>query len=169
MADGLNKVYIMGNLGQDPELRVTQSGQSVMTMSVACTESYLDRNRVRQEKTEWVRCVVWGKRADALSKFLRKGAKVFVEGKLSTSSWEDREGIKRYRTEVVAHNVILGGGAKARNAPDDPDRRRPNRRDHYDDKQPPPDRSAPSSGGGGYDDQDYGSGGGGGVDDDIPF
>ncbi len=163
MADGLNKVFILGNLGQDPELRVTQGGNAVMTMSVACSETYLDRNRVRQEKTEWVRCVVWGRRAEALAKFLKKGAKVFVEGSLQTTSWDDREtGAKRYKTEVVAKNVILGGGAKARRAPNDPQDRRPSRRDHYDNN----DDSQ-----GDNDDQDYGGGGGfnGGGDDDIPF
>src|SRR5882672_12343674 len=108
MADGLNKVYCLGNLGQDPELRVTQGGQSLLTLSVGCNESYLDKNRVRQEKVEWIRCVIWGKRAEALSKFLSKGARVLVEGKLQTRSYEDREGNKRYSTEVVAHNVILG-------------------------------------------------------------
>jgi single-strand DNA-binding protein len=163
MADGLNKVYIMGNLGQDPELRVTQSGQSVMTMSVACSESYLDKNRVRQEKTEWIRCVVWGKRAEALSKFLRKGAKIFVEGKLSTTSWEDREGIKRYKTEVVVSNVILGGSNNPRSKPNDPERARPNRREHHEDKGD----GGGGGGGGGYDDQDYGHAGG--DEDDLPF
>lgn len=157
MADGLNRAYLLGNLGADPELRVTSGGNSVMTMNIACTETYLDRNRVRQEKTEWVRVVVWGRRAEGLAKFLRKGAKVMIEGKLQTTSWEDREGIKRYRTEVVAHNVILGGGAKARSTPKDPADRRPSRRDDKDDD---------SDRGGGYDaPEDFSSGG----DDDIPF
>jgi single-strand DNA-binding protein len=159
MADGLNLVYAMGHLGQDPELRVTQSGQSVMTLNIACNESWLDKNRVRQEKVEWVRCVIWGRRAEALSKFLRKGDKIFIEGKLQTSSWEDREGIKRYKTEVVAKNVILGGSNNPRNKPKDPQHRRPSRRD---------DDEPQGGGGGGYDDSDYGSSGGG-YDDEIPF
>lgn len=163
MADGLNKVMVMGNLGADPELRVTQGGDSVLTLSVGCNESYLDRNRVRQETVEWVRCVIWGKRAEALAKFLRKGTQVFVEGSLKTSSYEDREGIKRYTTQVRVKNIIVGGSNKPRNQPDDPERRRPNRRDHHDD-------NSGGGGGGGYDDQDYGSGSsGGGYDDEIPF
>lgn len=165
MADGLNKVYCMGNLGDDPILRATSSGSSVMTLSVGCNDSWLDKNRVRQERVEWIRVVVWGKRAEALAKFLRKGAKVFVEGRMQTTSYEDREGVKRYKTEVVAENIILGGSNKPRNQKDDPERRRPNRRDE-DDEQHPPDRSAPSSGGGG---DDGGSGFNGGGDDDIPF
>lgn len=166
MADGVNYCMVGGNLGSDPELRVTQSGTSVMTMSIGCNSSYLDRNRVRQEKVEWVRVVVFGKRAEGLAKFLRKGAKVFVEGELSTSSWEDREGIKRYKTEVIARNVLLGGSNKPRNQQDDPERRRPNRRDEEDDV--PADRSAPVNGGGGGDgsgyDEKYPP-----ADDDIPF
>jgi len=157
MADGLNLVYVMGNLGQDAELRVTSGGNAKMTLNVASNESYLDKNHVRQEKVEWIRCVVWGRRAEALSKFLKKGDRVFIEGKLSTSSWEDREGVKRYMTEVVAKNIILGGSNKPRNQKDDPERRRPNRRDEEDDAPPP-------NGGGGD-----GDGWGGGGDDDIPF
>ena len=160
MADGLNKFCVLGHLGQDPELRVTQSGQSVLTLSVGCNESWLDKNRVRQERCEWVRCVVWGKLADALAKFLRKGAMVFIEGKLQTNSYEDREGNKRYSTQVVAHNVILGGSNNPRSKPEDPERRRPSRRD--DEEEYPADRSAPVNGGGG-------GGFNGGGDDDIPF
>jgi len=157
---------IMGFLGQTPEIRVTQGGDSVLTLSVACNESYLDRNRVRQEKVEWVSCVVWGRRAEALAKFLRKGSQVFVEGSLSTSSWEDREGVKRYKTQVVCKNIIVGGSNKPRNQQDDPERRRPNRREHYDDDQS-------GGGGGSYDnggfDEPRGGGFGGDDDSDIPF
>jgi single-strand DNA-binding protein len=164
MANGLNRAYLLGNLGQDPELRVTQGGLTILTLSLACNESWLDKNRVRQERVEWVRVVVFGRRAEALAKFLKKGAKLFVEGSLKHSSYEDREGVKRYKTEVVAHNVILGGGAKARKAPTDPEHRRPGRDDHY------------GEGDGGAD-QNYNPGpglddGGGfnsGGDDDIPF
>lgn len=154
----------MGYLGSDPELRVTNGGQSVLKMSVACNESYLDRNRVRQERVEWVRVVIWGKRADALSKFMTKGMQVFVEGKLHTSSYDDREGNKRYSTEVVALNIIVGGSNRPRNQQRDPQERRPNRRD---DEEYSGGGHGGGGGGGGYDDQDYGSSGGG--DDDIPF
>lgn len=162
MADGLNLVMVLGYLGQDPELRVTQGGTAVMNMSVAVNSSWLDRNRVRQEKVEWIRCIIWGNRAEALSKFLRKGMQIYVEGALQTTSWEDREGIKRYKTEVVARNVILGGGAKARKPPSDPEERRPSRRDHYEDDK-----------GSGADHGHDGGGDPGGEwqsgDDDIPF
>ncbi len=160
MAEGLNRVLLLGNLGADPEFRVTSSGQQVLKMRLATSESYLDRNRVRQEKTEWHNVVVWGKRAEALSKFLAKGARLFVEGGLRTSSYEDRDGNKRYRTEIVASNIILagrgegGGGGGGRGVQSD-----------HEFAGPPP-QDAGGSGGGGYDDADYGPGGG---DDDIPF
>ncbi len=159
MADGLNSVYLLGNLGADPELRQTQSS-SVLSMRLACSQSYLDKNRVRQERTEWVSVVVWGRRAEALSKFMRKGDRVFIEGRLQTSNWEDRDGIKRYRTEVVAENVILGGSNNPRKKPEDPEHRRPSRRDDDDDN------------GANEMDTSNGAGGGGGFDDpdsDIPF
>lgn len=110
MADGLNRVMAIGNLGVDPELRMTQSGQALLKLRIACTESYLDRNRVRQERTEWMSVTIWGRRAEALNKILSKGTRIFVEGKLQTSSYDDRDGNKRYRTEVVATNIILCGG-----------------------------------------------------------
>ncbi|NRA32879.1 MAG: single-stranded DNA-binding protein [Polyangiaceae bacterium] len=111
MADGLNRVMLLGNLGADPELRVTGGGQSVLKMRLATSESYLDRNRTRQTKTEWHNVVVWGKRAEALGKFLAKGSRLFIEGGLRTSSYDDRDGNKRYRTEIVANNIILSGRA----------------------------------------------------------
>lgn len=163
MAEGLNRVFCMGNLGQDPELRVTQGGQSILTLRVACSETYLDRNRVRQERTEWIRCVIWGRRAEALSKFLRKGSRVTVEGSLRTSSYEDRDGNKRYSTEVVAKNIFVSGSNNPRNQQKDPERKGPSRRDDDDGGYP-----VGGGDGGGYDNQDYGSGGGYG-DDDIPF
>ena len=111
MSDGLNRVMLFGNLGADPELRVTSGGQAVLKLSVATNESYLDRNQVRQQRVEWHRVTVWGRRAEALAKFLRKGARVFVEGRLQTSSYE-KNGEKRYSTEIVAQNVILSGDAR---------------------------------------------------------
>ncbi len=161
MADGFNRVFCMGHLGQEPELRVTQGGQSVLTLSVGCNESWLDKNRVRQEKVEWIRCVVWGRRADALAKFLHKGALVTVEGKYSTNSYQDREGVKRYSTQVVVQNILVGGSNNPRGNSKrrDPEVERPNRRDEED-------SNAPAGGGGGYDGADYGSGN---TDDDLPF
>jgi len=157
MADGLNKVLLFGNLGADPELRVTPSGQSVLNLRMATTESYLDRNNTRQERTEWHSVAIWGKRAEALAKFLAKGDKVFIEGSIRTHSYE-KNGEKRYRTEIVAQNIILGGG-RGRGAGDRP---------------PPTDREAPSRGPAptsegaapAGDDFGYSSGA---SDDDIPF
>jgi single-strand DNA-binding protein len=109
MAEGLNRVMLLGNLGADPELRVTPGGQAVLKLRLATNETYLDRNNVRQERTEWHRVTVWGRRAEALGKFLQKGDSLFVEGRLQTSSYE-KNGEKRYSTEVVANNIILSGG-----------------------------------------------------------
>src|SRR5213075_2895824 len=111
MAEGLNRVMLLGNLGQDPELKVTQGGQAVLKLRLATTESYLDRNNARQERTEWHSVTLWGKRGEALSKFLTKGERIFVEGSLRTSSYE-KDGEKRYRTEVIANNIILAGRGK---------------------------------------------------------
>jgi len=82
----------------------------VLNMRIATTESYLDRNKVRQERTDWHNVVLWGKRGEALAKFLTKGSTVFIEGGLRTSTYDDKEGKKRYKTEVVATNLILAGG-----------------------------------------------------------
>ncbi len=106
--EGLNRVMLLGNLGADPELRFTQGGQSVMNLRIATTESYLDAQKVRQERTDWHNVVVWGKRGEALSKILTKGSTIFVEGRLSTTSY-DKNGEKRFKTEIVAQNVILTG------------------------------------------------------------
>ena len=110
MADGLNRVLLFGNLGADPELKMTSGGQAVLKLRLATSESYLDRNQQRQERTEWHSVVIWGKRGEALGKLLTKGSRVFIEGGLRTTSWETDGGEKRYRTEVVATNVILAGG-----------------------------------------------------------
>lgn len=160
MAEGLNRVMLLGNLGADPELRYTQSGQAVLNMRIATTESYLDRNKVRQERTDWHAVVLWGKRGEALAKFLTKGSTVFIEGGLRTSSYDDKEGQKRYKTEVHATNIILagrgrGGGADAGEPTGGGGGRRPSAAP-----------SAPPAGGGGDDvPPDDFSGG----NDDIPF
>lgn len=115
MAEGLNRVMLLGNLGADPELRFTQGGQAVLNIRVATTESYLDKDRVRKERTDWHNVVVWGKRGEALAKILGKGSSVFIEGALRTSSYDDRDGNKRYKTEIHATNVLLTG--RGRGAP----------------------------------------------------
>jgi single-strand DNA-binding protein len=119
MAEGLNRVMLLGNLGADPELRFTQGGQAVLNMRLATTESYLDKDKVRRERTDWHNVVVWGKRGEALAKILAKGSSLFVEGSLRTSSYDDREGNKRYKTEIVANNILLTGGRSRGGAPDE--------------------------------------------------
>ena len=121
MAEGLNRVMLLGNLGADPELRYTQGGQAVLNLRLATTESYLDKDRVRKERTDWHSVVVWGKRGEALAKILAKGSNLFIEGSLRTSSYDDRDGNKRYKTEIVANNVLLtggGGGGRGRSQDD---------------------------------------------------
>lgn len=101
----LNKVQIIGRLGSDPESKTLSNGQTVVNMSVATSEKWLDRDGQKQERTEWHRVVVYGKPAEAAAKYLSKGRLVYVEGKLQTRSWEDQGGVKRYSTEVVASGV----------------------------------------------------------------
>ena len=109
---GVNKVMIIGRLGQDPELRQTGSGQAVCTLNVATSENWTDKEGQRQERTEWHRIVIWGKQAENSAKYLAKGRQVFVEGKLQTRSWETPQGEKRYTTEIVANNIqFLSSGA----------------------------------------------------------
>jgi single-strand DNA-binding protein len=119
MAEGMNRVMLIGNLGADPELKVTPGGQAVLKLRLATNESWLDKNNVRQERVEWHRVTVWGRRGEALAKFLRKGDKLFIEGRIQTSSY-DKNGEKRYSTEIVATNVIMhnggGGGDGARSS-----------------------------------------------------
>ena len=111
MAEGLNRVLLLGNLGADPELRVTPGGQAVLKLRLATTESYLDRSNTRQERTEWHRITIWGKRGEALAKILTKGDRLFIEGRIQTSSYE-KNGEKRYSTDIIANNVILAGGGR---------------------------------------------------------
>lgn len=112
MSDGLNRVTLLGNLGADPELRYTQSGEAVLNIRMATTESYLDGEKVRKERTDWHNVTIWGKRAEALGKILVKGSSILVEGSLRTSSYEAQDGTKRYKTEVIARNVVLTGGRR---------------------------------------------------------
>lgn len=108
MSEGYNRVLLFGNLGADPELKMTQGGTSVLKLRMATTERYQDKSGVWQDRTDWHSVVVWGKRAESLHKILSKGSTIFVEGSLRTSSYE-KDGEKRYKTEVIAKSVILGG------------------------------------------------------------
>jgi len=154
MAEGLNRVMLLGNLGADPELRVTPGGQAVLKLRLATNETYLDRNNVRQERTEWHRVTIWGRRAEALGKILQKGDSLFVEGRLQTSSYE-KNGEKRYSTEVVATNVVLPGRGRGEGAREAGGAR--------------PSRDAAEAPADDFGDAGAGSPGGGGAEDDIPF
>lgn len=147
MARGVNKVILIGNLGQDPEVRYTQGGQAVAELRVATNEAWTDKQGQKQERTEWHRVVVWGKSAENCGKYLAKGRSVYVDGRLQTREWNDKEGNKRYTTEIVANDIqfLGGGGARAGGG------------------EPPPLGDEPPSGGG------RPAGGQSGPDDDIPF
>ena len=110
MAGGVNKVILIGNLGADPEVRFTPGGQAVANFRIATSESWQDKNGQKQERTEWHRIVVWGKLAELCGEYLSKGRQCFVEGRLQTREWTDKEGKKNYTTEVVAQNVQFLGG-----------------------------------------------------------
>ena len=108
----VNRVILLGNLGRDPELRYTQGGQAVANFSIATTERYSTKDGERQERTEWHNIVTWGRTAENCAQYLSKGSSCFVEGRLQTRDWEDREGHKRRTTEIVAQNVQFIGGRR---------------------------------------------------------
>lgn len=120
---GVNKVILIGNLGADPEVRYTPAGVAVANFNLATSESWTDRNTgERQERTEWHRIVMWRKLAEIAGQYLKKGSKIYTEGKLQTRSWEDQNGQKRYTTEVVVDDMQMldsrgdaggGGGMQA--------------------------------------------------------
>jgi single-strand DNA-binding protein len=106
----LNKVMLIGNLGKDPEMRYTANGKAVTTFSLACSRSYNATDGERREETDWFDIVAWDKTAELCSQFLTKGRQAYIEGRLHTRSWEGQDGQKRYRTEVIAQNVLFLGG-----------------------------------------------------------
>ncbi len=115
----LNKVMLIGNLGKDPEMRYTANGKAVTTFSLACNRTYNSTDGERREETDWFDIVAWDKTAELCSQFLQKGRQAYIEGRLHTRSWEGPDGQKRYRTEVIAVNVLFlgspgGGGGAAR-------------------------------------------------------
>jgi single-strand DNA-binding protein len=107
----VNKVILVGNLGKDPELRYTPSGVAVANFSLATTETYKDRDGNRQNKTEWHNIVAWRQLAEICGKYLHKGKQVYIEGKLTTRKWQDRDGVDRYTTEIVADQMQMLGRA----------------------------------------------------------
>ncbi|HEX2956299.1 MAG TPA: single-stranded DNA-binding protein [Chitinispirillaceae bacterium] len=109
---GINKAILVGNLGKDPELKYTPSGQPVATFTLATSERFVDKGGQKQERTEWHNIVVWGKLAEVVNQYLKKGRPAYIEGRISTRSWDDRDGNKKYRTEIVATTVeFIGGNA----------------------------------------------------------
>ncbi|MFQ5753740.1 MAG: single-stranded DNA-binding protein [bacterium] len=103
----VNKVILLGNLGQDPELRYTPSGAAVTTLSVATNEVWKDNDGNKQERTEWHRVVLWRKQAELAGEYLKKGSKIYIEGRLQTRSWEDKDGNKRYTTEIIGDTLTM--------------------------------------------------------------
>lgn len=110
MARGVNKVILVGNLGQDPELRYTGNGTAVCNMRVATTENYKDSNGEWVERTEWHNVVAWARLAEICNEYLRKGSQVYFEGQLQTRSWDDRDGNTRYTTEIKVREMLMLGG-----------------------------------------------------------
>ena len=160
----VDKVILVGRLGRDPETRYTGGGQAVANFSVATDETYKDRNGERQKRTEWHKIVVWGKQAEIAQQYLKKGSLIFIEGRIQSREWQDKEGQKRTSFEIVANNFrMLGGRAEGAAAGAGGGSRGAGGGDDFD--------SSPSDesfGGGG---SHSGSGGGGPEisDEDIPF
>ncbi|CAN5511983.1 single-stranded DNA-binding protein [soil metagenome] len=106
----VNKVILVGNLGRDAELRYTPGGAAVATINMATTEVWNDKGGQKQEKTEWHRVVLWGKTAESLNEYLTKGKQIYVEGRLQTRKWQDKDGQDKYTTEIRGDRVVLLGG-----------------------------------------------------------
>jgi len=108
----MNRVTLLGRLGNDPEVRSIQDGTQVANFSLATSEKWKDKNGEKQEKTEWHRCVAWGKTGENIGKYFKKGSEILVEGSLQTRSWDDKEGNKRYTTEIKVNRFDFTGGSK---------------------------------------------------------
>jgi len=109
MAGSVNKVILIGRLGRDPEMRFTPAGKAVTNFTMATSETWKDDSGERQERTEWHRIVIWGKLAETAAKYLSKGSQVYIEGRLQTREWTDKDGQKRYTTEIVANQMTMLG------------------------------------------------------------
>lgn len=108
----LNRASILGRLTRDPEVRTTNTGQTVTTVGVATNRTWTDQNGVKQERVEYHNCVLWGKLADIAGQYLTKGRRVYFDGRLQTRDWTGQDGVKRYRTEIVAENMIMLDGPR---------------------------------------------------------
>jgi single-strand DNA-binding protein len=172
MARGINKVILVGNLGNDPEVRYSQSGSAITTISVATSESWKDKNGEQQERTEWHRVKFFGRLAEIAGEYLKKGRQVYIEGSLRTEKYTDKAGVEKYATDIIANEMQMlggtgeGGGGGGQRGGGGERSERPAR----------PASGGPRGGGGG----DYGSRGGSSApppsrnddpfpDDDIPF
>ena len=160
MARGVNKVILVGNLGKDPEIRYSPNGGAVANVTIATSESWKDKvSGEKQEKTEWHRVVFFGRLAEIAGEYLKKGAQIYVEGRLQTRKWQDKEGKDRYTTEIVANEMQMLGSREGRGAPADHgdfDQSASSQESRPAARAP---AGAPSTGGGGMGD----------FDDDIPF
>jgi single-strand DNA-binding protein len=159
----VNKVILVGNLGRDPEMRYMPSGDALASFSIATTDTWKDKSGQRQERTEWHRISMFGKQAEIAGQYLKKGSSVYIEGRLQTRKWTDKEGHERNTTEVVADRMqMLGGRTGSGNAfevMDDGDDMSPPPRQQASREQPAGGTSRPAGSGSGFDD----------FEDDIPF
>jgi len=161
----VNKVILVGNLGRDPEMRYMPSGDAIASFSVATTDNWKDKNGQKQERTEWHRISMFGKLAEIAGEYLKKGSSVYIEGRLQTRKWQDKEGNERQTTEVVADRMQMlggrsGGGNAYEFADDDMDQSAPPQRQSAPAAAAPAKKPAPTStSGSGFDD----------FEDDIPF
>ena len=113
MASGLNKAILIGNLGKDPEVRYTPSGLGVANFNIATSETWTNKGGEKETRTEWHRIVAFGKLAEICGEYLSKGKQVYIEGRIQTRDWEDKDGVKRYTTEIVASQMLMLGSRDA--------------------------------------------------------
>jgi single-strand DNA-binding protein len=158
----VNKAIIVGNLGRDPEMRYTQNNTPVTTFTVATTDIWNDRNGEKQESTEWHRVVAWGRLAEICGQYLAKGRQVYIEGRLQTRDWEDKDGQKRYTTEIVAQTMQMLGSRV-----DGPQRQASPQQSQPQEPHPQPQRSQAQQGGPA--DDPFPPAPMGGDLDDLPF
>ena len=124
MAKSVNKVFLVGNIGKDPEIKYTPSGTPVAKFSLATSERFKDKGGEWQDKTEWHNVIAWQRLAEIVGEYVKKGSKVYIEGRLQTSSWEDKQsGEKKYRTEIVAGDLVLLDGRGESHGQDEPKQR----------------------------------------------